>query len=154
MSTIIAARGYIALACPFFFPTERVDNIALPHPARLPLGAAWRGLCEAPGQEQRAANTHEPNTHELESCNLGYATSCPRLPKQRTCDAVRFAVAGDSQTRISIQFSLEMGHVPAGHGRLEYDRSLDTWALRHPDPRIQKMAECFLRSHIERKNHM
>jgi len=61
-------------------------------------------------------------------------------------------VAGDSKTRISIQFSLEMGHVPAGNGCLEYDRSLDTWALRHPDPRIQKMAECFLRSHIERKN--
>src|SRR5260370_11003100 len=51
------------LACPFFIPTERADDLALPHPARLPLGAAWRGTCAAAGREDRS----EEHTSELQS---------------------------------------------------------------------------------------
>lgn len=134
------------MACPFFSPTEPAHDIALPHPVRLPLGAAWRGLCGAPGHERVA-----PTTLELESCNLGYAKSCPRLPVQRPCDAVRFAVVNDSGSHISLHFVLETAHLPAGDGLLEYDRVGLSWISLHPDPRIQKMAECFLQSYLDRK---
>ena len=137
------------LACPFFCPTDRARDLAFPHPARLPLGAAWRGFCQAPGQGQSPLSNRE-----LESCNLGYAKSCPRLPKERPCDSVRFGVAGDSGTRTSLQFVLESAHQPAGHGCLEYDPLMGSWRTSHPDPRIQKMAECFLQSYLERKNHL
>jgi hypothetical protein len=76
------------------------------------------------------------------------------LPKERPCDSVRFGVAGDSGTRTSLQFVLESAHQPAGHGCLEYDPLMGSWRTSHPDPRIQKMAECFLQSYLERKNHL
>jgi hypothetical protein len=135
------------LACPFFLPTERADDLALPHPARLPLGAAWRGSCSVAGHESAVLNNQE-----LESCNLGYATSCPRLPKERTCDAVRFGVAKDSSAAISLHFVLESDHLPAGSGLLEYDRRLNCWTASHPEPRTQKLAESFLQSYLERRN--
>jgi hypothetical protein len=89
---------------------------------------------------------------ELESCNLGYAKSCPRLPRARSFDALRFVVSNDSGSRISLQFVFETNHLPAGHGLLEYDHLLSTWISSHPEPRIQKLAECFLQSYIDRKN--
>jgi hypothetical protein len=135
------------LACPFFAPTHRADNIAFPHPARLPLGASWQGVCSAPGHEQAI-----PCDTELESCNLGYANSCSRLPKERSCDAVRFAIANDSGETISVQFVLESNYLPAGHGIVEYDRHLSTWISPHPDVRTQKLAESFLQSYLERKS--
>jgi hypothetical protein len=134
------------LACPFFIPTERADDLALPHPARLPLGAAWRGKCASLGHESAVLSNHE-----LESCNLGYAQSCPRLPKERACDAMRFAVARESIESISLHFVLETGHLPAGHGTLQYDRMLKSWAVPHPEPRTQKLAESFLQSYLERR---
>ena len=87
---------------------------------------------------------------ELESCNLGYAKSCPRLPKERACDAVRFAIAQDSGDLIALQFVLESDHRPAGHGVLHFDRLSGSWTSSHPDPLIQKKAECFLQSYLER----
>jgi hypothetical protein len=134
------------LACPFFMPTERADDIAFPHPSRLPLGSSWRGTCLAPGHQQVPLDATE-----LQSCNLGYAKSCPRLPKERACDAVRFAVVSDSGDSISLQFVLETAYLPTAHGLLGYDQHSGNWISPHPDHRIQKMAECFLQSYIDRK---
>jgi hypothetical protein len=133
------------LACPFFTPTERADDIAFPHPARLPLGASWRGSCSAKGQEATVLNQKE-----LESCNLGYARSCPRLPKERPYDSVRFGIARDSGDHMAVQFVLESRHRPAGHGILHFDQLSKNWISPHPDPLIQKKAECFLQSYLER----
>jgi hypothetical protein len=135
------------LACPFFIPTERADDIAFPHPSRLPLGASWRGTCCAPGHEESKLESRE-----LESCNLGYAKSCARLPKERLCDAVRFAVVNDSAEAISVQFVLEIEYLPGGHGVLGFDKRSGTWISPHADDRLQKKAECFLRSYLERRN--
>ena len=134
------------MACPFFIPTERADDLALPYPARLPLGAAWRGTCAAAGREDAT-----PTDQQLESCNMGYANSCPRLPKERTCDAVRFAVAKESDGNISVHFVFESDHLPAGHGLLQYNRLLKTWIAPHPEPRTQKLAESFLQTYLERR---
>jgi hypothetical protein len=135
------------LACPFFSPTERADDVAFPHPARLPLGSSWRGTCSAPGQEQASIGIKE-----LESCNLGYAKSCPRLPKDRVCDAVRFVVTNDSESDITLQFVMEAAYRPAGHGFLKFDRRSRNWTSPHPDLLIQKKAECFLQSYLGRMN--
>jgi hypothetical protein len=137
------------LACPFFIPTERADDLELPHPARLPLGAAWRGTCASLGHESEVLNNQE-----LESCNLGYAKSCPRLPKERACDAVRFALARESSESISLHFVLESDHLPAGHGVLEYDRALKSWTSPHPEPRTQRLAESFLQSYLARRSSL
>ena len=134
------------MACPFFMPTERADDIAFQHPARLPLGASWRGTCLVPNHEHAMLSSLE-----LESCNLGYAKSCPRLPKERVCDAVRFAVMNESQDFISLQFVLEKAYLPSSHGMLAYDRQSRCWTASHSDPSIQKKAECFLQSYLSRK---
>lgn len=134
------------MACPFFIPTDRVGDVAFQHPARLPLGGSWRGTCAAPGHELAT-----PSNLELESCNLGYAKTCPRLPKERDCDAVRFSVANHTGHKISLQYVLESGHLPAAHGLLHYDQLSNTWESIHRQERIQKLAECFLQSYLERK---
>jgi hypothetical protein len=139
--------GIKTLACPFFMPIERAGDLALPHPSRLPLGAAWRGSCSAPGHERAV-----PDNQELEGCNLGYAKSCPRLPVVRSCDAVRFAVANDSGERIALQFVFEAEYRPAGQGVLEYDVLLKEWSSIHPDFRIQKQADCFVLKYLERRD--
>src|SRR5579872_6541218 len=120
-------------------PTEKADDIAFPHPARLPLGASWRGTCLAPSHEQATLSSVE-----LESCNLGYAKSCARLPKERACDAVRFAVVNESRESISLQFVLEKAYLPISHGVLAYDRLSSNWTSINSDHSIQKKADCFL----------
>jgi hypothetical protein len=134
------------MACPFFMPVQELDGSWL-HPSRLPLGRGWDGYCSAPGHE----STH-PALHELhEFCNLGYAARCPRLPAQRDCDAVRFSVARDLGSRLLMVFVCETGHRPATHGTLEYDLDRAGWISPHPDSRIQKMANCYLQSYLQRK---
>jgi hypothetical protein len=135
------------MACPFFMPTTKCDDGSWIHPARLPLGNGWHGQCSAPGHEGS-----EPTPDQLrEFCNLGYASRCPRLPKQRTADAVRLAVTHDQGTRLTVCFVYESAHRPAGHGTLEYDRAGARWLCPHPDPRIQKMADCCLQSYLLRR---
>ncbi len=135
------------MACPFFMPTHRADDAGWPHPSRLPLGAGWNGVCRAPGHEP--VEPSEPQLQQL--CNLGYATRCSRLPKERTADAVRFSVARDCGSHLALWFVCEMGHRPADHGKLDYDRASGRWSSPHPDARIQKMAECYLEAYLLRR---
>jgi hypothetical protein len=135
------------MACPFFMPTSKLEDGGWLHPSRLPLGGGWIGHCSAPGHEGA-----EPTNEELrELCNLGYAAACPRLPENRTSDAVRFSIARDQGARLSLWFVYESGHRPAGYGTLEYDLSSGQWISSHTDPRIQKMAECYLQSYLLRR---
>jgi hypothetical protein len=141
-------------------PVERIENGAWPHPARLPLGGGWRGHCTAPGHENEL-----PTEQVLEAfCNLGYAGSCSWAPADRICDAVRFSVAApantshDKQTSsdlpvriLRLRFVREKNHLPVDHGELEFDLVHALWLCRHDDPRVQKMAECFLDSYLKKK---
>jgi len=135
------------LACPFFFPTHKADDIAWLHPSRLPLGAGWRGHCDAPGHEGFAPTSEEI----MEHCNLGYAAACSRLPEKRDCDAVRFSVQRHSESELVLWFVFELRHRPAGHGTLEYKVTTRQWILPHPNERIQKMAECYVQSYLSRR---
>jgi len=135
------------VACPFFMPTSKLEGGGWLHPSRLPLGGGWSGHCSAPGHEDAA-----PTDEQLrELCNLGYAAACPRLPKEREWDAVRFSVARDRPTQLVLWYVCESGHRPASHGTLEYDSSRGEWISSHPDPRIQKMADCYLQSYLLRR---
>ena len=135
------------MACPFFMPTSKLEDGGWLHASRLPLGGGWIGHCSAPGHEGT-----EPSTEQLrEHCNLGYAASCSRLPVERTSDAVRFSIATDRGNLLSVWFVHELSHRPAGNGTLEYDLSLGQWISCHPDPRIQKMADCYLQSYLLRR---
>jgi hypothetical protein len=49
-------------------------------------------------------------------------------------------------------FSTEAAHLPLDHGTLTYDLNAARWVSQHRDQRIQKMAECYLESYLQRKN--
>lgn len=132
------------MACPFFFPTEPFDGGEWPHPARLPLGRGWAGVCSAGGSD-----VHPTGEELSKHCNLGYAR-CARLPQARSADAVRFCVVAVNQSAIVVDFVCERDHLPGEHGRLKFDSS-GNCAAPHPDRRIQRMAECFAAVHLERK---
>jgi len=146
------------MACPYFMPIEKLDGGNWPHPARLPLGCGWNGHCTAPGHEEAV-----PPRDVLEtSCNLGYATSCTWAPAERRWDAVRFAISAPQAGRnpqhaepvrtLHIRYVCERDHRPAGHGELEFDLARASWLRPHGDPRVQKMAECFLDSYLKKKS--
>jgi hypothetical protein len=135
------------VACPFFMPVSISEDITWLHSSRLPLGAGWNGRCGAPGHEGEV-----PSHHELKDlCNLGYAASCSRLPERRAWDAVRFSVYRDQGRQLVLWFVCELAHRPAGHGMIEYDVTRAQWTSTHPDPRVQKMADCYVQSYLQRR---
>ena len=139
-------------------PVAKLENGAWPHPARLPLGCGWSGHCTAPGHEGEI-----PSQDVLQTfCNLGYAGSCAWAPQERAWDAVRFSVSApvdfprDKETRsaaatiLRLVFVCERDHRPVAHGEFTYDLATAAWIHPHQDPRIQKMAECFLDSYLRK----
>ncbi len=143
-----AAASEDFVACPFFMPEERFDS-DWPFPQRLPLGAGWAGTCTAPGHEGA-----QPSDEELKSgCNMGYAKTCGRLPAQRPADAVRFVLGEERDGILRVLFVCERDYLPAGHGELLYETASASWLQRHEDPRVQRMAECYLQTkHPRRAN--
>lgn len=142
------------MACPFFMPTEKLENGAWLHAGRLPLGCGWSGQCTAPGHEGESPSQDE--LHQF--CNLGYAEGCGRLPRERPWDSIRFgarsagaAVENGRCARVQIQYVCERGHLPAEHGVLEFDAIAMKCEQPHQDGRVQRMAECYLRAFVEKK---
>ena len=142
------------MACPFFMPVEKLENGAWLHASRLPLGCGWTGRCTAPGHENAV-----PSQDELRDfCNLGYAEGCAHLPRQRVWDSVRFGartVPSDGKNftggHIQIHYVCERDHRPVEHGTLKFDAVTAQWELRHRDNRVQRMAECFLASYVDKR---
>lgn len=133
------------MACPFFFPAEKIQTIAWSFPSRLPLGAGFCGTCRA------AASEIAPTEEELkEFCNLGYAGGCARLPAERRADCLRF-VARENGGRITLDYIYERDHAPVEHGRIEYDRNTQSWPVMLSDHCAQRQAECYLAVYLERR---
>jgi len=134
------------MACPFFMPQQRLDR-DWRFPQRLPLGAGWNGTCTVPGHEGC-----QPSDDELKSCcNLGYARGCSRLPRERHADAVRFALGEERSGVLRVRYACELDYLPAGHGELLYEMATGFWRERHPDARIQRMAECYVEVQLEKR---
>lgn len=135
------------MACPYFVPSQKYDGGTWLHPSRLPLGAGFSGHCSAPGHD--GVQPREDELREL--CNMGYAKSCTRLPQERTCDAVRFSVARESASQLSIWFVCETAHHPTSYGTLQYDAAEGRWVFSHGDLRIQRLAECYVQIYLAKK---
>lgn len=142
------------MACPFFMPIEKLESGLWPHASRLPLGCGWSGHCAAPGH-----NGEIPSQEDLrEFCNLGYAENCGRLPADRLWDSVRFAARTvndegnrNSGGRIRVRYVCERKHYPVDHGILQFDSGQRQWEKLHADPRIQRLADCFLESYLQKQ---
>ncbi len=93
------------MACPYFYPTRRLDWPSAP---RLPLGAPYDGRCQA------AANSeiHPEGGILRDLCNFGYARGrCPHFPPESVeADAVRFHAG---------RFILEKNYSPFRTGPVE-----------------------------------
>ncbi len=73
------------------------------------------------------------------------------MPADRHADAVRFALAQEGDGILRVLFACEREYLPAGHGELLYDAVSGSWLLAHDDPRIQRMAECYVQAQKERR---
>jgi len=135
------------LACPYFVPREIVNDGPWLHPSRLPLGAGWSGHCCA--AEQYVAPT---DAAIRDFCNLGNATACPHLPRERDWDAIRFSVARTSVEQITLWYVCELAHAPVEHGKLTFDRVEERWLNPHADSRVQRLAACYLETYRSRRN--
>jgi len=134
------------VACPYFVPEERCELELWPHRSRLPLGDGFTGICQAPGFEGT-----RPAAEELkDGCNVGYACGCPRLPKDRVADAVRFAVARDDGEWVTLHFACERDHLPAGHGTLEFSRKGGECRTDGADRRMVAQARQYLAAYLAR----
>jgi len=134
------------VACPYFFPIQKSETIAWAFPQRLPLGAGFCGTCRTGNEE------FVPDDATLrDSCNLGHALGCSRMPVQRRADAVRFVVAIDSGERIALQYVYDREHAPVEYGQLEYDCKTRAWATTLADVCVQQQAECYLSTYLDRR---
>ena len=141
------------MACPYFVPSEIVYDISWPHPARLPLGAGWKGSCCANAEP---ISVDKPTTLDSallrDNCNLGYATTCPHLPKFRDWDAIRFSVAATSSEQITLAYICEFAHAPRSHGTLTYNLASESWQDASADPRVRRLATSFLHAYRVRQS--
>jgi hypothetical protein len=136
------------MACPFFYPTERLDQTLWPHPARLPLGAGFAGICRA-----RRGEDYRPNPAALRDwCNLGYgAAGCGRFPEESAPEAVRFAVRRDADGVVQIQYVVEKGHLPWDSGTLEFEPARGRFRAAPSDALLARQAQVYLDTYLERR---
>ena len=135
------------MSCPFFMPTEEFTEWGWHARPRLPLGDPWKGTCTAPGHDGE-----RPSEQQIKDlCSFGYAKKCPWLPQQRHADKIAFSIARDKEDIILIYYVLEVDHTPGEHGTLQFDNQQNRWLKSHSDARVQKQAECYLKSYLARK---
>ena len=73
------------------------------------------------------------------------------MPAERHADAVRFILGEECDGLLPVRYVCEREYLPAGHGELRYDTVRCEWRDVHTDPRIQRMAECYLAAQRARR---
>ncbi len=130
------------MACPYFYPVARFETSPWSVPPRLPLGAAFSGVCRAPGSSIQPP-VQPDETRQRELCNLGYGRqACDQFPETSAADAIRFHVAKDSGDLINIQYVFEKDCWPGEHG--------DATSLTNEI--LRRQAQVFLESYLKRRN--
>jgi hypothetical protein len=110
------------------------------------LGEVYSGECTA------GAEAFQPGEERLECCNLGYAAGkCPRFPKTKGPDAVRFAISADRDGFIRIAYSVEQDHLPFQQGVIEYSCDGERWRGLDAGSLLQFQAEAYVRSFLRWK---
>jgi hypothetical protein len=138
------------MACPFFYPTERLKEQPWPHPSRLPLGHGFAGRCRS-----RPAEEFLPGQERLrDCCNLGYARpQCDRFPADSLADAVRFALSADEDGLVTIHYVVEKSHHPFEHGSFRYDAARHAILESSGNPSVRRQAEVYAESYLLSKGH-
>ena len=133
------------MACPYFWPEGKLETGPWTHTPRLPLGDSFSGFCRAqPGEVHRPA---EQRQEEL--CNCGYPRGvCERFPTDSPADAVRFSIAADKPTRLSLTYVYEKDHAPAKFGFMEFLVGTHALVDRPADDLLARQAEAFVESYL------
>ena len=136
------------MACPFFYPTARLETSSWVIPPRLPLGDAYAGECRA------AAIAFQPEEQVVRGvCNSGYGRGCcQRFPDESERDAVRFHVAGDAGDLIRIQYVFEKACWPASNGVVEFSIASHQLCSLTEDAILKRQAEAFAESYVRRRD--
>lgn len=138
-----------AMACPYFYPTERFAESAWPKHPRLPLGDPYSGFCRAnPMRERR------PGQETLrECCNVGRAgRRCSHFPKDSGPDANRFSVASDAAGVIRIFYVAEREHYSLDHGTIDFDTASGQFPDTDTGETLRKQARAYVESYLRRKH--
>ena len=135
------------MACPYFWPAEQLENGSWVVPPRLPLGDAYAGQCRA------AANVFQPDETRLRQfCNPGYGRgACDQFPPGASADAVRFHVAGESETVIRLQYVFEKDCWPVKSGTVECSTAARE-VHGAGDAILRGQALAFLESYLKRRD--
>lgn len=135
------------MACPYFYPSARLENAGWVVPPRVPLGDAYAGECRA------AASPFQPDeTHARHLCNVGNGRgSCDRFPRDASVDAVRFHVAQDLGEFIRIQYVFEKDCWPKENGFVECSTASGEIRGTH-DTTLRGQAAAFAKSYWRLRN--
>ena len=132
------------MACPCFYPGRRLG----PPRSIVPLGDLWSGQCRAPGREPASPDRHTL----LERCNLGYARGkCAWFPEAGCPDAVRFTVARDSGSVVSIACMMERDYLPCEGLAFDYDTARGAFTTPPADRNLERQAAAYVASYLLRK---
>jgi hypothetical protein len=137
------------MACPYFYPVERLSEKAWPRPPRLPLGDPYAGLCCVdPLREYR------PDENMLrELCNRGYPRNrCPRFPSGEGPDMVRFSVTSDQGDILRIYYVVEKNGSPMEYGDIEYEVATRRFRANLAGGMLERQAQAYAESYLRRKN--
>jgi hypothetical protein len=134
------------MACPYFYPTARLENGSWVIPPRMPLGDAYAGECRA------GAEAFRPDEARLrEHCNTGYGRgSCEQFPVDASVDAVRFHLCAESEGLIRIQYVLEKDCWPVSSGALECSQPVEICG--NADTILTRQAASFVESYLRRRD--
>lgn len=139
------------MACPYFYPVEKVEDKSGFRFLRLPLGDPYKGFCRVDPISYRRPDEN----HVRDFCNLGYVRHrCPYFPEESGPDADRFSISLDRNGLIQIWYVVEKNHTAFEHGRLEYSRDTNSFTAGHSNELVQKQADAYLQSYLRRKGQI
>jgi hypothetical protein len=102
------------MPCPLFEPQVRITRLQPEIIIRFPLLYEFEGVCHATGHAP-------PPDHSLRHCNHGYAKGhCASFPDALAISAVRFSVARQTPSELTVLVLEEENHWPRHWAAVEF----------------------------------